>query len=299
VWNPKANPKDKLHVMPVITPAYPSMNSTYNVSESTLRIIREELYRGVKITMKAKQVDWRELFEKHGFFKRYRNYLQIDVSAANQEQLRMWQGWVESRLRHLTLKLEQLLIKQALPHPFPDAFKLGNKQVGEIEKASFFVGLRFFKGVVSGKPFPRRAIDLGPAVDEFVHQIKQWPLRSESMNIKISHITNDQIPPPLSEPSSHRNAPARATGGANSSNGGKAKTKLDAPEGQDAKRAKGAADQPDGQDTEDCMANTHSHVDEMPDDHEKDPVQNESTDRSMATDEPSEKEAAPPDQAEL
>ena len=46
------------------------MNSTYNVSESTLRIIREEFCRGVKITMKAQQVDWRELFEKHDFFKR-------------------------------------------------------------------------------------------------------------------------------------------------------------------------------------------------------------------------------------
>jgi hypothetical protein len=29
IWNPNLNPKDRLHLMPIITPAYPSMNSTY------------------------------------------------------------------------------------------------------------------------------------------------------------------------------------------------------------------------------------------------------------------------------
>ena len=32
------------------------------------------------------------------------------------------QGWVESRLRHLILKLEALLLGRGLAHPFPDAF---------------------------------------------------------------------------------------------------------------------------------------------------------------------------------
>lgn len=286
VWNPKANPKDKLHVMPVITPAYPSMNSTYNVSESTLRIIREEFFRGVKITMKAQQVDWRELFEKHDFFKRYRNYLQIDVSAANHESLRMWQGWVESRLRHLTLKLEQLLIKQALPHPFPDSFHIaGNRQIGEIEKASFFIGLRFFKILVSTKPFPRRAIDLGPAVDEFVHQIKQWPLRSESMNIRISHITNDQIPSPLSDPPAPppRNPGAAAGAKAN-------KTKLDPPKGQEPKRVKQAEGEAEGGD---ATAGDDSHVPMATDESHNEAVPLDRSDaKPMSTEEPSGKEDA-------
>merc|ERR1712139_38775 len=105
------------------------------------------------------------------------------------------------------------------------------------------IGLRFFKILVSTKPFPRRAIDLGPAVDEFVHQIKQWPLRSESMNIRISHITNDQIPSPLSDPPAPppRNPGAAAGAKAN-------KTKLDPPKGQEPKRVKQAEGEAEGGD---------------------------------------------------
>lgn len=39
VWNPLVNPKDYQHIMPIITPAYPAMNSSYNIGLPQFRRI--------------------------------------------------------------------------------------------------------------------------------------------------------------------------------------------------------------------------------------------------------------------
>jgi len=78
--------------MPIITPAYPCMNSTYNVSESTLRVLRDEFTRGREITFKVEHngETWKKLFEKSDFFERYKIYVQIDILGATEEDHRVW-----------------------------------------------------------------------------------------------------------------------------------------------------------------------------------------------------------------
>ena len=92
VWNPKIFPRDRLHLMPVITPAYPSMCATHNVSLSTLSVMREEFARGAEIVMNIEQgkAAWQELFEKSDFFYRYKYYLEIVARAGTEEEFRMW-----------------------------------------------------------------------------------------------------------------------------------------------------------------------------------------------------------------
>ncbi len=51
VWNPATTLKDRRDLMPVITPAYPSMCSTFNVSKSTLQKIMEEIRRGLDCSL--------------------------------------------------------------------------------------------------------------------------------------------------------------------------------------------------------------------------------------------------------
>jgi poly(A) polymerase Pap1 len=75
--------QQKFEKLPVITPAFPSMNSSHNVFQSTLAILIEEFKRGAQITHEIEQgkASWDKLFEKSEFFHLYRHYLQIAVFA--------------------------------------------------------------------------------------------------------------------------------------------------------------------------------------------------------------------------
>ena len=46
VWDPRVNTADRFHLMPIITPAYPQQNSTFNVTKSTRTIMMEEFSEG-------------------------------------------------------------------------------------------------------------------------------------------------------------------------------------------------------------------------------------------------------------
>ena len=49
VWNPLINKRDGSHLMPIVTPAYPSMNSAYNVGSAQLRRIKLEMSRAAGV----------------------------------------------------------------------------------------------------------------------------------------------------------------------------------------------------------------------------------------------------------
>lgn len=45
MWDPRKNVYDRSHIMPIITPSYPPMNSAVQVSQSTFSVILEEMLR--------------------------------------------------------------------------------------------------------------------------------------------------------------------------------------------------------------------------------------------------------------
>ncbi|ODH20028.1 hypothetical protein ACO22_06007 [Paracoccidioides brasiliensis] len=125
VWNPKIYHGDRYHLMPIITPAYPSMCATHNVSLSTKAVLLRELKRGGDIVDKIflGQLTWNDLFTRHTFFSQdYKYYLSITSSSRGKEAQSVWSGLVESKLRHLVGALDRKSSIE-VAHPFPKGFE--------------------------------------------------------------------------------------------------------------------------------------------------------------------------------
>ena len=95
--------------MPIITPAYPSMCATHNITMSTKEVIMRELDRGGDIADKifTGQLQWKDLFAKHTFFADgFKYYLSIIAASRSKEAQHVWSGLVESKVRLLVSNLE-------------------------------------------------------------------------------------------------------------------------------------------------------------------------------------------------
>jgi hypothetical protein len=119
VWNVH-NPQNNRQAAPMLTPAYPSMNSTMSVSRQTLQIMTEEFERGYDVVAgmwKKHQddplapLDWKELFCPSDFFIAYPYYMSLCLVGPTQEDAQAWVGFVESRLR----KLVSDMLARSLP----------------------------------------------------------------------------------------------------------------------------------------------------------------------------------------
>jgi poly(A) polymerase len=115
-------------VMPVITPAYPSSNSLYSVSHTSLRVMHTEFMRGLQCCFTilgsgdANRHDWSPLFAPAAFFLKFDSYLILDILAANDEDLAAWKGWVEARTRLLVVDLEKSGLPLNLVQPYPKTY---------------------------------------------------------------------------------------------------------------------------------------------------------------------------------
>lgn len=107
IWNAKSRTKN---LMPIITPAYPPFNSTFNVSMTTRSIILKEMEKALKVMKRIRKnesgLTWKRLFKKLPFYKAYRFYLKIDIMTNDYDHKRFF-GFIESKLKKLIQFFEQ------------------------------------------------------------------------------------------------------------------------------------------------------------------------------------------------
>ncbi|GFR45660.1 hypothetical protein Agub_g7072 [Astrephomene gubernaculifera] len=123
VWDPRPGTRDSLALMPVITPAYPAMNSLYNVQRSTLEVMTAEFAGAAEVCTSflrcrgGQAMDWVRLFAPVPFFSQHTFYIQLEVSADSEADLVLWDGWVSSRIRRLVRNLEDHVRVRPYPKP--------------------------------------------------------------------------------------------------------------------------------------------------------------------------------------
>ncbi|VAH94555.1 unnamed protein product [Triticum turgidum subsp. durum] len=189
VWDPRRNFRDRGHQMPIITPAYPCMNSSYNVSTSTRYVMVQEFTRGYEIcqAIDENRATWDDLFEPYPFFELYKNYLEVGITARNEDDLRNWKGWVESRLRTLVLKFERYTHEMLLAHPHPRDFSDGSRPLHSF----YFMGLWRKQ---TAQPQEAEQFDIRGIVNEFKSAVLAYAHRREGMDIEVSHVKRKDIP---------------------------------------------------------------------------------------------------------
>ncbi|KAF0731985.1 hypothetical protein Ae201684P_020729 [Aphanomyces euteiches] len=148
-WDPRSNIYDRTHIMPIITPAYPPMNSAVQVSHSTFTIMYEELWRARYIAENATGSDsndesWQALFQPTNFFIRYNTYLALTYSAATVEHMCVWSKFVQSRIRKLVDSL-QLIPMIARAHALPKYFPHSGSEKSDTQSIyqCVFIGIEF------------------------------------------------------------------------------------------------------------------------------------------------------------
>ena len=193
-WNPQVNPRDARDIMPIITPIYPSMNSSYNVGLPQLRRIQDELLRGYNL---LKENPCFRLWEQPtDFFTRHQHYLQVSVVASNERDFLEWYRLVESKLRLLFTSLETDKV-QAWPYAkfFPRRYNAEGVLLGAgtsdpdcLHESLLFVALRFLADA-----------DLRHLPGEFLRIVQQWEGRKEGMDVRIERLSVDQLPDVVKE----------------------------------------------------------------------------------------------------
>jgi len=209
VWNPKTNPADRQHVMPVITPAFPAMNSTHNVTETTKRILLEEFSRAYEIvnSIEAQKASWSDVHEPFPYFTQFNNFLWLEVLAKTDEVYKKFSGWVESKLRILMMQLEA--VNGMIIHPNPSQYDLHDSDSEWPLGCGMFIAMAFSEktGAVSGQ-----TVDLRPALMQFANVINLWSekdIYNGEFLLKFKRIKGSKLPEYALEPEAAKKRPRR------------------------------------------------------------------------------------------
>ena len=169
------------------------MNSSYNVGHPQLRRLQQEFARAEQMIgniIQNKEAKWDDLFQDgRSFFRQHIHFVQVTITAEDDDSFRVWQGYCESRIRNLITALEcDKAGTQA--HPFAKFFRQNGEENAESESSVctslFYVALRFSPDVES--------IDLKPLLEDFLNMLNSWDGREDGMDLDVTVLLQNELP---------------------------------------------------------------------------------------------------------
>lgn len=195
VWDPRVNPADRFHLMPIITPAYPQQNSTFNTSTSTRAVMMEEFRHGLAVTYEILQgkADWMKLFEPPNFFQKYKHYIVLIATTSSEEHHLEWFGLVESKIRVLVGNLERnefITLAHVNPQSFP-----GNRELCKDNESMsmWFLGIIFKKVENADSVNIDLTQDIQLFTDTVYRQAHNMNMMRKDVKIEATHVRRKQL----------------------------------------------------------------------------------------------------------
>ncbi|KAH7479501.1 hypothetical protein KRP22_010462 [Phytophthora ramorum] len=207
IWNANAG-HNRYQVMPILTPAYPSMNSSFNVSTHSLTVMKEEFKRGLTIVQDVLSKggsEWGPLFEPSDFFAVHQHYLAVEVYTEKQDEEQAWCGFCESRMRKLVESLAYnpaLCRLRAFTKKYPLNFVTGgeapaNEQSngGTPAQPSKF-GVCFYVGFdIDRRQLRSREVSIDSSVEYFKNNdLYRWNKRTATMDVRVTAVVWKSLP---------------------------------------------------------------------------------------------------------
>eukprot|EP00803_Ostreobium_quekettii_P000535 evm.model.scf_2190.3 EVM.evm.TU.scf_2190.3 scf_2190:16658-27039(+) len=202
IWDARANHQDRGHVMPVITPAYPGMNSMHNANHLTLEIMMREFQKAHSVCQEEmkdvssgvkKRMNWGLVAAKVDFFKEYPDFLRVTIQARDDEQLRSWGGYCHSRLRQLVRMVSNYLVPRIWPYPKEP------QRPNQVAKC-YYIGVKSASVPPDKKKGQRKkeTVNLIKPLEDFQWQTKKGfgnqNYLVEGMEIWVTHLKQAQLP---------------------------------------------------------------------------------------------------------
>ena len=180
-------------LMMVITPVYPFINTTYNISGCSFYVITMQLQSTYEFLRQAQEnrrpISWEVLFEPYEFFRSYIHFLEVRIFSKEGEQFLTWKGYIESKLKNLTRYLEFCNTADIMIHPYPAPITLKEEEDTYKHCVAFYYGIKWSN---FNKPHSKE-VDLSKPVYDFIQEIYVKKMDLPECEISFMHLTREEL----------------------------------------------------------------------------------------------------------